>query len=288
LRGGARLTPEREQQAVKLAVEYEKLFRAAPNPGLVPVLRTDRGDESVLETAKQLRGRARIPESHPMDYEHTFGLLVALEIVVVFRDFPDDLKDYAFYCRIHGHRVVFVNTQTNVLDLIYPLLHEAIHAIRDEGKSEIDVAEEEDFCEKVANKTQFPQDYITSVFEAIKGRTKPIQVNMLKDKCRQNGHSLFGIVKQLEMSYPRLRFGGSAVGGADTNLKKEFRRIRDILYKKADAGDFIKTLKALSPRFLGMVASQMNSASTRKLGEWLGIDNVFDAHEIREQLEKIL
>lgn len=288
LRGVARLTPKREEQATRLATEYEKLFFTAPDPGLVPVLRTDRGDESVIHTSEQLRNISGIPSTKPMDYTHTFGLIAKLEIVTIFRDFPNDLKDYAFYCRIHSHRVVFVNTHTNILDLIFPLLHETIHAIRDEGKTEVDVTEEEDFCDKVANKVQFPHEYVASVYEAIERRTKAIQVNMLKDKCMQYGHSLFGIVKQLQSSYPGLKWNPLTIGGADTNLKKGFPRIRDILYGKGDVGSYVKTLKAFSPKFFELVAMQMNNVSTRKFGEWFGLNNIFDAREVRQQIAKMI
>jgi len=54
----------------------------------------------------------------PMDYKHTFHLLSLLSIVSIFRYFPSSVKDYAFYCRIDKHRVVFLDNNTNVLDLI--------------------------------------------------------------------------------------------------------------------------------------------------------------------------
>lgn len=287
LRGVARLTQQREDQATGLAAEYEKLFRAAPDPGLVPVLRTDRGDESVATIAEQLRQESGIPETKPMDYSHTFALLAKLEIVTIFRDFPRDLKNYAFYCRVHNHRVVFVNTHTNILDLIFPLLHETIHAIRDEGRPQVDVSEEEDFCDRVAEKIQFPREYVASIYEVIKGRTKAVQVNILKDKCKPNGHSLFGITRQLKNSYPGLSWNPLSIGGADTNLKKEFPRIRDILFGKGDVGAYTKLLKAFSPKFFDLVAMQMDNVSTRKLGEWFGLDNSFDAREVRRQMEKL-
>jgi hypothetical protein len=55
-----------------------------------------------------------------------------LGIKVIFRYFPETIKAYAFYTQICGHRVTFVNNHTNTLDLIFPFIHEAVHAIRDE------------------------------------------------------------------------------------------------------------------------------------------------------------
>ena len=62
-----------------------------------------------------------------MDYGDAFHLLDQLGITTIFRFFPERVKDYAFYTRIHDHRVVFVNNSTNVLDLIFPVLHEAVN-----------------------------------------------------------------------------------------------------------------------------------------------------------------
>jgi transcriptional regulator with XRE-family HTH domain len=287
LRGVAKLTQERQEKATRLAAEYEKFFRAAPDPGLVPVLRTDMGVGSAANIAEQLRRQSGIPETTPMDYRHTFGLLAKLEIVTIFRDFPRDLKDYAFYCRVHNHRVIFVNAQTNTLDLIFPLLHETIHAIRDEGRIDVKVTEEEEFCDEVASRIQFPEEYVASIYEVIRGRSKAIQVNLLKEKCKTNGHSLFGIAKQLESRYPGLSWNPSSIGGADTNIKKEFPRIRDILYGHGDVGAYVKILRTFSPKFFDLVAMQMRDVSTRKLGEWFGLDTSLDAREVRRQIEKL-
>lgn len=50
------------------------------------------------------------------------------------------------------------------MDLIYPVLHEAVHAIRDEAYTDgfYDTAEE-DFCDYVANYVQFPEEYVKFV-----------------------------------------------------------------------------------------------------------------------------
>lgn len=88
----------------------------------------------VLGMAVELR-QLTTPESpkRPLDYQHVFRLMDRLGICVVFRSFPEGLKDYAFYVRISTHRVICVNKRTNVLDLIHPLLHEVVHAVRDSG-----------------------------------------------------------------------------------------------------------------------------------------------------------
>ena len=42
----------------------------------------------------------------------------------------------------------------------------------------------------------------------------------------------------------------------------------------------------LSPLFMNLVIDQIEHCSTRKLGEWLGVDNILDAKEIRIELER--
>ena len=93
---------------------------------------------------------------------------------------PSSIKSYAFYSRIHIYRVVFINTKTNVLDLIFPILHETMHAVRDEEGATLYDEEEEKSCDLAAGYTQFPDTYIDMVYDAVEGRPKPQQVSTLK------------------------------------------------------------------------------------------------------------
>ncbi len=138
-----------------------------------------------------------------------------LGIKIIFKDFPPKIKAYAFYTKIHSYRIVFVNNTTNVLDLIFPLLHEAVHAIRDElsindGFDEV----EEIFCDMVANHIQFPDGYVRIVYDVIKDLNIGVQVNKLKTFGRNYSHALFGIVKRIKFISPDFNL---KIGGAETN-----------------------------------------------------------------------
>ena len=284
-RGVAKVTERTEQDAFQLAKQYEKLFIEASDPGLVPVLRVKRRDDKNAKAlAKELRKLCGIEGNMPMDYKHTFCLLSLLSIVPIFRYFPSSVKDYAFYCRIDRHRVVFVDNNTNVLDLIFPLLHETIHAIRDEEGNYIDDPTEEDFCDFVANYIQFPSDYVQLVYDNIIGRRINIQINRLKEFAKKNSHSLFGIAKELKKLNPTLDFN---VGGANTNLKKEFPTIGKILFDVEDVREHITRLKALSPLFVDILRNQIDNASSRKTAEWLGLESMLDGKQVIDELKRI-
>ncbi len=277
IRGVARITSKMREEARKMAYQYEKLFKWASPPGLVPVLRIESDGKNTNQLAKNLRSLADINNDRPIDYETTFRLLSQLKIVTIFRYFPKDLKGYAFYCQIHNHRVIFVNNDTKIIDLIFPLLHEAIHAIRDEGTVIRDEAKEEVFCDAVANALQLPDEYVLAVSQAIKGRRRPIQINMLKDYSRENAHSIFGIIERLQNISDDLSFDNRSVGGAATNVKKEFPSLGEILFKDKDAAQYINTLNSLTPQFVEIIRNQIDKVTTRKAGEWLGLDSILDA-----------
>lgn len=281
-RGVAKITGAMKQEAAHMAKQYEKLFKWAPDPGLVPVLRTThRDNQNAIAMAGSLRELSGIETHKPMDYEHAFCLLPSIKIVTIFGYFPKSLKGYAFYCKIHKHRVVFVNNDTNVLDLIFPLLHEAIHAIRDEEDNKFTDRAEEDFCDSVADCIQFPEEYVKLVYHTIKGRRKAVQINLLKDFSAENKHSMFGIIERLKKISPALDF---AVGGANTNLKKGFPSIGDILFKDQDPRSYIHNVRMLSPLFFDIVSKLMNNVTTRKVGEWLGLESSLDAKQAIEEM----
>jgi transcriptional regulator with XRE-family HTH domain len=284
-RGLAKLNDSMREQAVNIATQYGALFKSAPEPGLVPVMRIDRRDpENAQLIAAKLRELSGIEPNRPLDYDHTFQLLHGLKIVNIFRQFPPTLKGYAFYCRIHSHRVVFVNTDTNILDLIFPLLHETVHAIRDEEASAISDPEEELFCDTISNLIQFPEEYVTTVLRAIKGRSKGIQVNLLKEFSKKNAHSMFGIVEQIKRIDPELDL---RVGGANSNLKKLFPSIGHVLFKEEDARVFVSKLKKLSPLFFEILETQIHSATIRRVGEWLGLESGLDAEQVAKEIRRI-
>lgn len=284
-RGVARVTGAMKQESEKLAAQYEKLFRFASDPGLVPVLRIDHlDDQNAMAMASALRNLSNVEINKPMNYEHTFRLISELKVIVIFRYFPKAIKGYAFYCKIHKYRVVLVNNDTNLLDLIFPLLHETIHAILDKEGVSYDTQHEEDFCDGVANYIQFPNEYVEMVYKTIQRRRAGTQINLLKSFCEQNSHSMHGIIMALKKKQPSFELN---VWGADTNLKKIFLTIGDILFQDGEVRSYIQALKALSPLFLDIVAKQLGNASKRKVGEWLGLESLLDADQTLEELEKI-
>jgi len=285
IKGAAKLSEAMDTGARELASDYEGLFRFAPTPGLVPVLRGWKDKETARRIAQELRLRAQIDADKPIGYEHTFNLLEKLNIVCIFREFHADIKSYALYCRIHNHRVVFINTKTNILDLIFPLLHETMHAVRDgEGTTFYD-EEEEAFCDVAAGHIQFPDNYVDMVFDFIDGKPIAQQINTLKMFSRIHGHSIFGIYTQIKSRHEEINL---RTGGADTNLKKEFPSIGEILFKSTEPLEYISHLRKLSPLFFDIVSRQIDNPSTRKFGEWLGLDTTLDAELAHKEWRKIL
>jgi transcriptional regulator with XRE-family HTH domain len=282
----AKVTTAMQKDALEMARKYEVLFKNDANSSVLPVVRVHkRNDEIAKKIAKELRKRAGIGQDLPPDYEHTFSLLAYLGIKVIFRYFPEKIKAYAFYTKIHGHRVIFVNNSTNIIDLIFPVLHEAVHAIRDEIQINNGFdAEEENFCDKVANYIQFPEKYVQKVYDDINSLSKGRQVNKLKTFGKIYSHALFGIVKQIKTIDPDFDL---KIGGADSNLKKGFPSVGDILFLSNDPKDYAATILALSPLFINIILNQIDSITISKLGEMLGIESVLDVRAVKDELIKL-
>lgn len=272
----------------QLAEQYVNLFRQAPTVAVLPVVRVQqRTPENSAIIANKLRDLSGIANDKPMDYESAFKLLSRLGIYVIFRSFPEDLKkdSYAFYSQIAGHRVVFVNVDTSPLDLIYYLLHETVHAIRDEDPSAIDVAEEEKFCDLVAELMQFPDFYVDNVARYITESKQPaVIINRMKEVCKDNKHSLFGIYYRLK--HKGMMPEGVNVGGAATNLKTAVPTIRQILFSHEDSRHYVEGLYALSPNFMSLIEQQVPECSIRKFGEWLGLDTTMDAQSVMDEIAR--
>ncbi len=282
-----KVTDEMQAASKEMAEQYVNLFRSAPSSSIVSVIRaSQRDDKNAKSLSAKLRRLSGIEDNRPMDFEHAFYLLAELGIYTIFRPFPEETsKDiYAFYSTICEQRVIFVNTDTNIIDLIFQLLHETIHAVRDEEPTRFNESEEEEFCDLVANYIQFPDEYIEAVSESIEGCSNGVKVNKLKGFARKHAHSLFGLSKRLEQTGVALSIN---IAGANTNLKKILPKVRDILFDKGDARKYIETLCELSPGFIDLVAKQSSNASLRKLAEWLGLDNTLDAKEVMNELQRI-
>jgi len=282
----AKVTPAMQKDALEMVRTYEVLFKNDANSSVLPVVRVHhRTDVVAKKIARELRKRAGIGQDIPPDYEHTFSLLAYLGIKVIFRYFPEKIKAYAFYTKIHGHRVVFVNNRTNIIDLIFPVLHEAVHAIRDEIQINDGFdGKEENFCDKVASYIQFPDEYVQKVYDDINSLSKGRQVNKLKTFGKIYSHALFGIVKRIKTIDPDFDL---KIGGADSNLKKGFPAIGDILFLSNDPNDYVAKILKLSPLFTSVILNQIDSITNRKLGEILGIESVLDAKAVKNELIRI-
>ncbi|MDT8318620.1 MAG: XRE family transcriptional regulator [bacterium] len=283
----AKITLDVQNKAFEMAKEYSLFFRSSSEPDIVPVARvTERTNDNIIKIAKYLRNLSGLEDTDPINYTDAFKLVEGLGINVIFKNFPETIKSYAFYTRIHNHRVVFVNNSTNVIDLIFQLLHESVHAIRDE----IEVAdeydkEEEDFCDQVANNVQFTDEYVRFVYTTIKDSPVGHQINNLKAFGQKYGHSLYGIssrIKELDTDFTL------NVGGADTNLKKKFHTIGEVLFAKEDPCEYINILYTLSPNFVNKILLQLESISYRRLADLLDLDSVLDAKLVKQELAKLI
>ena len=284
-KANAKVTQKRQKFAYEFATEYSVFFRNIKEPRVVRVVRAiNRSDDSARAVAKQLRELAGASKKEPITLEETFQLMEELGIYIIIKEFPSTIKAYAFYTKIHSYRAVFVDYKTNIMDLIFALLHEAIHAIRDEEV--IDTSydpEEEDFCDLVANYVQFPKAYIELATNTVSGLPKGHQVNQLKYLGKENTHALYGLVKQIEKIDPSFDL---KIGGADTNFKKHFKSIGNALFSESDPAGFLDTLKFVSPVFVKAITTQLDGISDRKLGELLGIENLLDVKAVRAELKR--
>jgi transcriptional regulator with XRE-family HTH domain len=278
-RRGAKVTPQTQESAQKMASEYEIFFKNHTQVDLIPLSRTNNNQENALELSKKLRKYLDVNRDIPIDYKNTFDLIRNLNIYLIFRNFPNEIKSYAFYTKISNHRVVFINTATNILDLIFPLLHEIVHAVRDENVPYD--KKEEDFCDAVAGYVQFPSEYINEIYQRIKNKPKAQQIIILKSYSEKYGHAMYGVVKSIKEIDPQFNL---EVGGADTNLKSQFGSIGDVIINGKSVSEYIQWLFVLSPHFMDLILNQIESMTPRKLAEYLDLNNVWDANEVRKEL----
>ena len=287
VRGNAKVTKERSQDALKLATDYYSFFLNDSVLPVVPVIReTAKSDKNARNIAQILRKMTNVPSSEPMKHDHVFSLLKSLGIKLIIKKFPESLKVYAFYTKILGHRVVFVNRDTNLLDLSFALIHEAVHAVRDETfKGRLYDKPEEDFCDLVANYIQFPEEYIQFVATNTKSLPPGHAINLLKSYAKKNEHALHGVVKQIHKLNPDSK--KLNVGGADTNLKKEFYNIGEYLLSGEDSAEYLSVFEDASPLFIESLARQSDTLTYRRIGELLDISSTLDAAELKNELLKL-
>ncbi|MBI2419365.1 MAG: helix-turn-helix transcriptional regulator [Ignavibacteriales bacterium] len=282
-RGTAKVTEAVQSDALKLAKEYEAFFKNVNNTEILPVLMVkDKLDADGL--ANMLRQEAGLSGNKPITLESTFMLLEKLGIFVIFRTFPESIKSYAFYTKIFDNRVIFVNKKTKTIDIVFALLHESIHAMRD-GKSASGVYDqsEEKLCDTIAGRIQLTDDYIQQIYNTIEGRNSGIQINKLKEFAHKNGHALHGVTKRIKEIHHHFRL---EVSPADTNMRKDADDLDAIFCSKITAEDYVKLLRKYNRRFIAAIEEQLHVISDRKLGELLEISSYIDTREIRKVLER--
>jgi hypothetical protein len=122
------------------------------------------------------------------------------------------------------------------------------------------------------------------VWEHLKNREPAIQINTLKTWSEKHGRALFGLAKRINSIYPEFN---PKLGGANTNLKKRFPAIGDIIFQEKDPREFVNRLKNLSPLFVATLMRQIDSMTNRKVAEILAIDNIIDGDAIKRELQKL-
>jgi len=280
-----RISSEAQEASIQLAKEYESVFSDSRPPALHFIAPSNQPESAwqLGERFRQLIGIAGT--SYPMSYEHAFKLANALGICLIFRTFPGVLKGYAFYTRIHGHRVVFVNRAANVLDIIFAMLHEFAHAVRDTGGEVLSdfTEEEEAFCDEVASAAQFPEVYVEEVWQALKGRRAGTKVNRLKEYAVANRHAIYGLASRIERRTKREL--PKSIPGADVNLHRQFPLLGDVL-RRDDAREYLNILTVPCPYLIRVLKKTAGYLSVRKLGELLEIASTLDAREVLQVLKE--
>jgi len=285
----AKLNDSMQEEAKELASSYELFFREASDPGLVQSLRIFKKTESEISKASfSLRKLGGVENDAPMNFHHVFSLVKDLGVNVVFSDFHEKIKAYAFYTKINNHRVVFVNFKTKIFDLIFCLLHEAIHSIRDEsnayGDSYLYDSDEEDFCDQIASRAQLTDGYFSFVLEAIDGLSASTQLSQLAKFAVKNNHTMHAIQKRVKDKLPDFE---NKIYRVETNLRKSSPTVREYFFKAKDARDYIELWKSVSPIYLEHVIEQSENISHRRLCELLSIDSELDAIEAKAELVRI-
>lgn len=282
-RKNSKITDITHAEALEFSREYLNIFRNHANNAVVPVIRSsDQGRTSCAEIAAQLKELVKLESDQLLDIEATFRLLSKLGIYTIFRTFPQRIKSYAFYTRIADHRVVFVNKETKIIDLIFPLLHEAVHAVSDEEprkKQEYD-EDEEEYCDLIACLMQFPKSYIDFLYGMIHEMQTSFQINTLKMHAVKYSHSLYGVAKAIRMYYPDFSLDPNA---ADTNLRKEVDTIGQMLTQDHSLQQFVQKQYEFSPLFTELVTDQIQELTIRKIAELFELSTL-DAKEVQSLL----
>lgn len=287
-----KITDDSRDISLRMATTYLNLFRNSKPPALDCGIRNiTNDDDEQIALAQEMRRLSGIEDSNPITYNHVFVLLRELKIIPVFRLFPNSLKAYAFQTSINDHRVVFVDTKTNIIDLNFILLHEAVHSLIYKGpESAISHYgdQEEKFCDDIAGHIQFPPQYIEAIIQNLTGKSQREKVMVLKYNSRMNNHAAFGISKRIRAKSRVLdNVSPNAIAGTDTNIRKTQPTVENLLFESNNPADFIRNVNKFSPLFINLLKNQIDTASTSKMSEWLDLDNISDAKQAISELRRI-
>lgn len=282
------LKDQMKMASTTLAAEYEILFRNAPDPIISDVLKvSELSSDNVLRVAKKLRTIAGINDPRPLQFNDILKICARLDISVIFREFDDEIDSYAFFVSIGLHRVIFVNTNITNVDLVFPVLHEVVHAIQDGEPHREATNEEEKFCDAVASEAQLPNEYIKYLVLKLKKIRSNVgmRVNFLKLESKRNRYSLFGLSKILKKNFPRLNVGN--IEGSATKINQSLGPIRQKFEEQKTASDLVSFMQQVSPNFINFITQQHENFSDRKIAELFGLSNQEDGTEIRETLDAL-
>ncbi|GAB6059288.1 helix-turn-helix domain-containing protein [Desulfonatronum parangueonense] len=285
----AKINDSMQSEAKNLAFSYDLFFREASDPGLVQSLRIYKKTEDEIKKASlALRKLAGIENHAPMAFTHVFTLLKHLGVNLIFSHFHENIKAYAFYTKINKHRVVFVNFETKILDLIFAILHESIHSIRDESQaydaSYIYDKEEESFCDSVASYAQLTDDYYSFVADSIKELPGKRQISQLAKFSRRHNHSMHAIKVRIEKFIPDFKHN---VYPFEAKIRAESPTVREHFFGAKDAREYVECWKNVSPIFINHVIEKSDKLSTRRICELLSIDSELDAVDAKDELIRI-
>jgi len=287
-----KITGDSKELSLEIASDYLNLFRSSKPPALDCNIRnvTDNKEEQLL-LANEMRLLSGVQGDSPVRYEDVFALLAKLNIIPIFKYFPEAVKAYAFQTNISGHRIIFIDVRTNTIDLIFVVLHETIHSLVYKSES-FQTAHygdlEEEFCDNVASYIQFPPTYIDHIIKNLKGKSGPEKVFLIKQFAHQNFHATYGVSKIIRQHSKILNsITPSVFAGADTNIRKRMPSLIDILYETDDPRGYVAILKKLSPVFVQLVKREIDNVSQRKIAEWLDLDDIGDARQAIEELRRL-
>lgn len=283
-RGTAKNTETSDKATRTLAESFAGLFDDTDVPSL-QIVAPVRSEAAALNVATEMRKLMGLENANtPPTFQQVMHLLDQLKVCAIFTSFPKEIKDYAFYTQLRGSRVVFINTATSVLDLVFPVLHEAVHAIRPvlESNDQEEIDREEDFCDMVASLVQFPDAYIREVRIALDGDGRHMQV--LEAFARQHAHVISGLAKRLGLVKP----GSKIYYMADSKLKQKIKQtLRDCLMPNEHVSVFLQNLARYSPRWFALLKKRCNEVTVSKLAEYVDVSHV-DAKEVRYEILAML